>query len=114
MLAEVFEEFLIGLVGQEPQRQFAERDQVVGAEEVREGLRDPFLRVDVAVEHPAAQLQWLADSTTSAASFATAAATFTPSSARSAPATPVCSVIWPASLCAGLFDGIAGGGRAAV
>jgi hypothetical protein len=53
---EVLQEFLVGLVGHEPQRQLPQRDQVVGAEEVREGLGDLFLRVDVAVQHPAPQL----------------------------------------------------------
>ena len=53
---EVLEELFVGLVGQEPQRQLAQRDQVVGAEEVGEGLGDLGLRVDVAVQHPPAQL----------------------------------------------------------
>jgi hypothetical protein len=52
----VLEEFLVRLVGHEPQREFPQGDQVVGAEEVGEGLADLFLRVDVAVQHPAAQL----------------------------------------------------------
>ncbi len=53
---EVLEEFFIRLVGNEPQRQLPQGDQVVSAEEVSQGLGDLFLRVDVAVEHPAAQL----------------------------------------------------------
>jgi hypothetical protein len=37
---QVLEEFFIGLVSHEPQRQLPQGDQVVGAEEVREGLGD--------------------------------------------------------------------------
>ena len=53
---QMLQEFLVGLVGQEPQRQLPQGDQVVGAEEVGKGLGDLLLRVDVAVQHPAAQL----------------------------------------------------------
>ena len=55
-LPEVLEELLLGLVGQEAQGQLPERDQVVGAEVVGERLGDPLGRVDVAVDHPAAEL----------------------------------------------------------
>jgi hypothetical protein len=40
------EEFVVRLVGDEPQRELAQRDQIVGAEEVGEGLLDLFLRVE--------------------------------------------------------------------
>jgi hypothetical protein len=53
---EVLEEFFVRFVGNEPQRQFPQGNEVVGAEEVSEGLGNLLLRVDVAVQHPAAQL----------------------------------------------------------
>ena len=56
MLLEVLEECLVRFVGDEPQRQLPHGDQVVGAEEVSQGLGDLLLGVDVAVQHPAAQL----------------------------------------------------------
>ncbi len=56
MLLEVLEECLVRFVGDEPQRQLPQGDKVVGAEEVSHGLGDLFPGVDVAVEHPAAQL----------------------------------------------------------
>ena len=40
MPLEVLEEFFVRLVGNEPQRQFPQGDEVVGAEEVSEGLGD--------------------------------------------------------------------------
>jgi hypothetical protein len=54
--SQVRQEFFVGLVGQESQRQLPQGRQVVGAEEVGQGLGDPGLRVDVAVQHPAPQL----------------------------------------------------------
>ena len=55
MAPEVLEQLVFGFVGQEAQRQFAQGDQVVGAEEVGEGLGDLGLGVDVAVQHPPAE-----------------------------------------------------------
>jgi hypothetical protein len=54
--AQVVHQFLVGLVGQEPQRKLPQRGQVVGTEEVGQGPGDPFLRVDVPVQHAAAEL----------------------------------------------------------
>jgi hypothetical protein len=51
-------EFLFGLIREETQRQLPQRDQVAGLEEVTQGLGDPLFRVDVPVQHPAAQLFW--------------------------------------------------------
>jgi hypothetical protein len=56
VLPQMLQQFLVGLVGQEAQRQFPQRGQVVGAEELGQGQRDPFLRVDVAVQHAPAEL----------------------------------------------------------
>ena len=53
---QVLEQLFVRLVGQEPQRQLRQGDQVIGTEEVGQGARGPFLRVDVAVQHAAAQL----------------------------------------------------------
>src|SRR5262249_7437130 len=54
VLPEILTEVFLALIGEEPQRQLPESDQVVGPAEVAERLRDPLLRVDVAVQHPAA------------------------------------------------------------
>jgi hypothetical protein len=53
---QVLKEFVVRLVGEEPQRQLPQGGQVVGAEEVGQGLGDLGLRVDVAVQHSAAEL----------------------------------------------------------
>src|SRR5580704_13344664 len=54
--AQVLQQVLVGLVGQEPQRELAQGGQVVDAEEVGQGQRDPLLRIDVAVQHAASEL----------------------------------------------------------
>ena len=53
---QVLEQLLVRFVGQEPQRQLPQGDQVIGAEEAGKRSRGPFLRIDVAVQHAAAQL----------------------------------------------------------
>ena len=54
-LTEVGEELLFGLVGDEPQRELAQRHQVLGAEEMGQGVGHLLRRVDVAVDHAPAQ-----------------------------------------------------------
>ena len=56
MPPEVLEELFIRLVGNQSQRQLPQGDQVVGAEEVRQGLGDSFFRVDVVVQLGTGQL----------------------------------------------------------
>ena len=55
---EMLAQFLLGLIREEAQRQLPQGDQVACLEEVTESLRDPLFRVDVPVQHPAAQLLW--------------------------------------------------------
>jgi hypothetical protein len=53
---QVLQQVLVGLVGQEPQGELPQGGQVVDAEEVGQGQRDPFLRIDVSVQHAAPEL----------------------------------------------------------
>src|SRR5580700_10934555 len=53
---QVLQQVLVGLVGQEPQRELPQGGQIVDAEEVGQGQRDPLLRIDVAVQHAASEL----------------------------------------------------------
>ncbi len=53
---EVSQELLLGLVGDETQRQLPQGHQVLFAEEVGQGVLDLRRRVDVAVHHPPPEL----------------------------------------------------------
>ncbi len=55
-MGEVPGEVLRWFIGEEPLREFPERGQVVGAEEVGEGLGNLPGRVDLALQQPVAQL----------------------------------------------------------
>ena len=56
VLAQVLQELFVGLVGNEPQCQFPQRDQVIGAEEMSQCLADLLTQVDIALHHPATEL----------------------------------------------------------
>ena len=56
MTAKVLEELLFGLVGEVTQGQFTKGYEVVDPEEMRKRIRDFLGRVNVAVQHPPAEL----------------------------------------------------------